>query len=475
MKIRVCSIILILFVSINIIFAQNIPDTAKTVMSFNLGSMTAKMNTTPKKIMKDILREESSSFSVNDYFAFEKIMDSIDFYSYIYIISYNGVFEENYDNNYFILIPCEDINSLKSGLYDLMGEYEINTYKSGGIEYINFVEENVICAYKNGIFCISVGSDNYIAIDGIEEIFYGDPLMDRFFLELNNKNYDIKVWNDLSSLNDYAKEVIDYRYIRDSSFSFYLNFTEKDAVCNFSVYLPNISLSPMKKRLDDKMIKYIDDSLFFSTLSLDGEGIIDVLNTYFPIIKKVMEDELSNDNIDLFNVFGGDVVFSLLGDEDYLLAFSLENQNKFIRLLRDSSSSSFYIRQIGNDSYLIEDYDYKIYIKDSVACLFNSEVDYEHIENVIYNQNRKIAGNNLKFLMNNDMTFYINVANIRNLLIDSEYGLGHDDETRILIRELKYISGSANIENNKITSNFRIDFRNGTEEFLRSMLSLLDF
>lgn len=215
------------------------------------------------------------------------------------------------------------------------------------------------------------------------------------------------------------------------------------------------------------MLKFIDDSILFFTLSLDPKGAINVLNTYFPSIKEEIEYELNLSETGL-DILKGDFVFSMLDENSYIMTFSINNPNRFLNLLKNDGNY-YSIQRLGNNSYFIEYSGVNIYLDEDIFSIFDSSLDYYDVSRIINNLNDNLSERNLKFFMNNSMTFYINAENLYRVL-KNEYNEYHD-----IIKELKYISGSANIKNNKIESSFRIDFKYGTEELLIKVFnSLMD-
>ncbi|CRF33871.1 hypothetical protein BRSU_1726 [Brachyspira suanatina] len=459
MKFKNYVIIMLFFISIHTLFSQNFNGSPSMVISFNFGTITKKINTTPKAIIEEALMKESSSISIKDYLSFNKIMDSIDFYSDISVVFHTIDME-----NFSIMIPYKNLNSLKNGLYNLIDTQNIETYYSDGIEYVYLGEDGVIASFYNGILCISFSSSgNYAAMAYNKKLLNGVLLRDRGYSELQNKTSDIKLWADLSLFDLENNYDIDTEYLKDSSISCYLDIGQKNATCGFNVYMPHINISSLDKRLDERMLKFIDDSILFFTLSLDSNEALNILNRYFPNMKEEIEHELSFFETD-FNMLGGDLVFSMLDKDNYIMALSLNNYNQFLNLIKNNNEYSS-ITSLGNNSYFIEAYDFNMYVDQDIVCVFSDTMSYYDISRIINNQNNNFSRKNLGFFMNNNMTFYFNVQNIYRLMQDEYYE--YDD----IIKELKYISGSLNIKDNKIESNFRIDFKYSTEELLLKTLN----
>lgn len=170
-------------------------------------------------------------------------MDSIDFYS-----DMNIVFHTLDKENFSITMQCKNINSFKSGLYNLIDSQDIEVYNSDGIEYISFGEDGVIASFYNRMFCISFSSSgDYKAMMYNKKLLNGILLRDRGYSELQNKAADIKFWADLSLFN--LDNNIDSKYLRDSSITCSLNINNDNAVCRFNAYLTYMNLSSLNKIL----------------------------------------------------------------------------------------------------------------------------------------------------------------------------------------------------------------------------------
>ncbi|WPC22756.1 hypothetical protein N4239_07345 [Brachyspira hyodysenteriae] len=477
MKLRNYLIIfLLLLINVCNSFAQNVPSFSKMVLTMNIGNITRKMDTTPKEIMKRIMDKGSSSISITDYLAFERIMGSIDFYSDMYVVFYKS------DSKYAklqstVLMSYNDLNTLKKALYSLLSQYEKQVYSSGNIEYIVLLKEYIIITLGNGIFSITscdYDSDFTYINDILNNSSY---LTDRGFIELQNKTSDIKLWLDLSLVceseyitNEISDEFLK-RYLKNSSATFSLNLDDRNAICDVDLYLPNINLSRITKKMNDKLMRYIDDSLSFFTLALDTDGFRKFIKTYFPEFE---EDFIYNYNygneykIDFYEIFDGNVVVSLLENDNYVIAASLKDQDKLWDIFKSTPYS--YLRKIGNDSYLIEIDEAYICVHNNVFSMFSKSLSLDYIENVI-NGNNYLEGNNLKVFLNNDFTFYVDIDYAYRLVTNRYDQYNEYEEFDFLIKELKYSSGSLKISSNKIDSTFRINFKNGTKDSLINILN----
>lgn len=475
MKLRNYLIIFILlFINVCHSFAQNVPSSSKMVLTMNIGNITRKMGTTPKEIIKRIMDKESSSISISDYLAFERIMGAINFYSDMYVIFHKT------DSQYSklqstILISYNDLNALKKSLYSLLSQYEKKVYSSGNIEYIYL--EDAIITLGNGVFSITP-YDYDLDLRCLNDILNNSSyLTDRSYAELQNKTSDIKLWFDLSLVYDIESiaselnnEYFDSQYLKNASATFSLNLDDRGAVCDFDLYVPNINFSYISKKIDEKMIRYIDDSLSFFTISLDIDGIKKFVKTYFPELEREFLNEFDNEyEADFYEIFDGDVAVSFLENNNYVIAASLKDQDKFLDMFKYTSYSD--LRKIGYNSYLIEMDEYYICVHDNTFSMFTKSLSLDYIENVINYRNNNFQGDNLKFLLNNDFTFYLDIAYAYRLVTNEYNQYNEYDQYDFIIKELKYASGSLNIRGNKIDSTFRINFKNGTKDSLLNILN----
>ncbi|CRF31437.1 hypothetical secreted protein [Brachyspira suanatina] len=469
-------LLLLLFINVCNSFSQNVPSFSKMVLTMNIGNITRKMDTTPKEIMKRIMDKGSSSISITDYLAFERIMGSIDFYSDMYVIFYKS------DSKYAklqstVLMSYNDLNTLKKALYSLLSQYEKQVYSSGNIEYIVLLKEYIIITLGNGIFSITSCDydSDFTYIDGI--LNNSSYLTDRGFTELQNKTSDIKLWLDLSLVyeSEYLEDQINIdvvrKYFQNSSATFSLNLDDENAICDFDLYLPNINLSRISKKMDYRLMRYIDGSLSFFTMALDIDGLKKTIKTYFPeseFESDFMYDYGNGYKIDFYEIFDGNVVVSFLENDNYVIAASLKDQDKLWDIFKSTPYSS--LRKIGYDSYIIEIDEAYICVHDNVCSMFTKSLSLDYIENVI-NGNNSLEGNNLKVFLNNDFTFYLDIDNAYRLVTNRYDQYNEYEEFDFIIKELKYSSGSLKISSNKIDSSVRINFKNGTKDGLINILN----
>ncbi len=478
MKFKLYTLLFILAFSFNLAFSQNVnyvPSSAKAVLSFNINSVISKLGKNYKEIIRDVIRNSGGKVDYRDGQKIEKLINSLDLNEDVRIILHSASADFN-NIDISAVIPYREIRQLREFVYEIFEGSYIRNYFSGNIEYFE-IDDTTVMAMGNGVLCISYSkSGTYVAHSYLNEIINDNtPLKDRTFLELEKKVNDMALWIDTDYF--YKKALLDEDYnmfnnmFYKSSYGASLNFNQGYIILEIEQYFPKNPFGQIKKKINSKVAQLVDtyNILGFFSFSFSPRKFNEIIKNNFAYTE--IDSELRNEIVngitgyDFIDMFGGDCSAIIINDNSnpkVIAAVSINDQNKFVNFITENDSI---IRRISNDEYWGESGDFNFYVSDSTAYFCESDLTLNRLRNIL--NNRSNSDNYSRFAFNNDASFFFN--------IDKTYKLfKENNELDILMRELHYISGSVNVENNNsVKTVIRLNFKNTNQNSLAILIDIL--
>lgn len=480
MKLKFYASIIILALNFNLAFSQNanyVPSSAKAVLSFNINSVINKLGKNYSEIIRDVIRNSGGRVDYSDGRKIENFINSLNLNEDVRIILH-GVSKDFNNWDVSAVIPYRNLRQLREVVYEMFEGSYIRNYFSGNIEYFE-IDDTMVMAMGNNVLCFTYSeSGTYVAHSYLNEIVVNNnPLRDRIFLELEKKVNDMALWIDSDYIYRIGLLEEDYNMFNNmfykSSYGASLNFNQGYVILEIEQYFPRNPFGQIKKKINSKVAQLVDtyNILGFFSFSFSPRKFNEIIKNNFAYteIDRELRSEIANGitGYDFIDMFGGDcsgIVINDNGQPNIIVSASINNQNRFMNLIIENGNA-ITVRRIGNNEYWGESGDLNFYVSDSTAYFCNSDLTLNRLRNIL--NNRSNSDNYSRFAFNNDASFFFN--------IDKSYNLYRENnELDILMRELHYISGSVNIENNNsVKTVMRLNFKNANQNSLATLIDIL--
>ena len=465
-----------------------IPNTADSVLSFNLDNLSKKADGNLQQILNSLFMQRIANDFLetrNDEAVAEAMTNRLaqlfDFSKDSKIISLNDY------GKLTLIVDILDITELDKIMIKIASQEDklISFSTNANYRYL-ILDENTLISWNNEIFTVSVRGlffeDNDNIINSAENIFSGVGLENEYFISLENETNDCYFWMDLSFLSenegslfelllelagDMPESVKDI--YKDGVLTGKINFGDGNADMIFDAYLPNntYDFTSLKKQLSENIFNFVNGNNNYGFLSFAfNNSVLSKILENMNYISLIFDEETSAklerehgiDASKLYELLGGDIFVSSweIENDKNVLLFSIsitdeETGKKMLDALSDSKEGDIYI--IDGDYY---------YIKDSILYMVNEKTV---IDSIVRGEtpNTKLDENKLKLARDNMFSFYFEFNPSGGLF------LGPTD-----LEEFESLYITSNIlDNNHSQTVVRLDANDKTKNILAVIKSLL--
>lgn len=475
------------FSSLLAVDKKYVPENSVLVISSKINNIANKAGMSTKELMNAIIFNKlATNFSEErkddrvSYSFQNEIVSLLDFEK-----NSKGLMLDTMD--IAVIADVLDLEKLDMLMIRIALEERVDILSGDGLTFRYLeLDDNLAFAWNKDIFTVLAFLDtenNYYAsyiAQGIEPLgmFETAKLIfskksyrqDKALMDIYNKNNDMSAWFDsyyfykvgmnlsasMYGLGNISTDTIDSWY-KDSSIVVTMDFLNGKVNTVINSYYPNMSIdyTKIKKSLDNRVLKYVNDAgiIGFASLAFNSAEfgkLIDYALKQFEdtdaseqieYTKSILNSAGIKNYEELLEMFGGDVfayAFTETTNDyqniNYLVSLTLKDQEKVKSILEVVSTTQF--DEADGGYYTSVGTDFNIYIKENMLYIGNNTA----IENLLNNKPRvELAKTKVDLIKNKTFALYVD---FKYLLKSPSFGNSNVDVLDDLYFTAEYVSKS---------------------------------